>query len=212
MQRISNVIVENNDMVLAEKGEYQLFYNKDELKSYDDIKNYFKNFKLDEVYEKELTGADYESISYFKFYLHAEENIFLFHIKLDLTLDTPDTYETLYPSTDTQDELRKLLTQYDGKYPIILKYETVFYKTLRLEYEFDGEYEEYEEYEEDELEIPPIIETGFASDNCIICCVGKPNILNFPCLHISHCESCEEKGRFINCSICRKKIQRKVKI
>ena len=66
--------------------------------------------------------------------------------------------------------------------------------------------------EEDELEIPPIIETGFASDNCIICCVGKPNILNFPCLHISHCESCEEKGRFINCSICRKKIQRKVKI
>ena len=209
MQRISNVIVEDSDMVLAEKGEYRLFYNKDELKSYDDIKNYFKNFTLDEVYEKELTESDYESISYFKFYLHAEENIFLFHIKLDLTLDTLNTYgyETIFPSPDTQDELREIVNQYDGKYPIILKYETNFFK--RLEYEFGEEDDEEDDFWSPP---PPIIETGFASDNCIICCVGKPNILNFPCLHISHCESCEEKGRFINCSICRKKIQRKVKI
>ena len=206
MQRINKVIVEDNDMVRREKGEYQIFYNKDEIKSYDDIKNYFKNFKLDEVYETELKEYGYESISYFRFFLHAEEYIFLLLIKLDISLDTDLIYETIYSSTNTQDELREIVNQSDGKYPIILKYETDFYKTLRLEYEFD------EEDEEDELEIPPIIETSFASDNCIICCVGKPNILNFPCLHISHCESCEEKGRFINCSICRKEIQRKVKI
>ena len=206
MQRINKVIVEDNDMIRREKGEYQIFYNENEIKSYDDIKNYFKNFKLDEVYETELKEDGYESISYFRFFLHAKENIFLLLIKLDISLNTDLIYETLYPSTDTQDELREIVNQSDGKYPIILKYETDFYKTLRLEYEFD------EEDEEDELGVTPIIETGFASDNCIICCVGKPNILNFPCLHISHCESCEEKGRFINCSICRKEIQRKVKI
>ena len=209
MQRINKIITGDNDMMRTEKGEYQLFYNKDELKSYDDIKNYFKNFKLDEVYESELTESDYENNTYLKLFLHAEEDIFLFLIKLDVSLNRGLTYETIYPSNDTQDELKELVDQYNSKYPIIIKYETDFYKTHRLGYEFDGE---YEEYEEDELGVTPIIETSFASDNCIICCVGKPNILNFPCLHISHCESCEEKGRFINCSICRKEIQRKVKI
>ena len=210
MQRINKVIVEDNDIVRREEGQYQLFYGI-KTKYYDNIKNYFKDFKLGEVYEKELIECDYESISYFRFFLQAEEDIFLFLIKLDVSLNRDLIYETIYPSYNTQSELRILLPQYDGKYPIILKYETVFYKNLRSEYEFDGEYEE-ESDEEDESEIPPIIESGFASDNCIICCVGKPNILNFPCLHISHCESCEEKGRFIKCSICRDEIQRKVKI
>ena len=205
MQRINKVIVEDNDMVRREKGEYQIFYNENEIKSYDDIKNYFKNFKLGEVYESELKEDGYENITYLRFFLHAEEDIFLFLIKLDISLNRDVIYETIYPSTNTQDELRELVNQYDGKYPIILKYETDFYKTLRLEYEEEND-------EEEDYEVAPIIETGFASDNCIICCVGKPNILNFPCLHISHCESCEEKGRFINCSICRKEIQRKVKI
>ena len=211
MQRINKVIVEDNDMIRREKGEYQIFYNEDEIKSYDDIKNYFKNFKLGEVYESELKEDGYESITYLRFFLHVEkeEDFFLFLIKLDISLNTDLIYETNYPST-TEDELREIVNIISGKYSIKLKYETDFYKTLRLEYEEESDEEESDE--EDELEIPPIIETGFASDNCIICCVGKPNILNFPCLHISHCESCEEKGRFINCSICRKKIQRKVKI
>ena len=207
MQRINKVIVSDTMMTRKEKGEYQVFYNADEIKSYDDILNHFKNFKLEEVYENELKEYGYESISDFRFYLHAEEYIFLLLIKLDISLEADLIYETIFPSTDVQDELREIVNQSVGKYPIILQYETNVYKTLRLEYEFDEEDEE-----EDELEIPPIIEAGFASDNCIICCVDKPNILNFPCLHISHCESCEEKGRFIKCSICRDEIQRKVKI
>ena len=66
--------------------------------------------------------------------------------------------------------------------------------------------------EEEEYLDPPTIETGFASDNCIICCLEKPNILNLPCLHISICESCEKIGKLTKCSICRMVIQRKVKI
>ena len=60
--------------------------------------------------------------------------------------------------------------------------------------------------------IPPTIESGFASDNCIVCCTEKPNILNIPCLHISTCESCEKIGELTKCSVCRMVIQRKVKI
>ena len=68
-------------------------------------------------------------------------------------------------------------------------------------------------YEEDHTtQPPPTIETGFASDNCIICCLEKPNILNLPCLHISTCESCEKIGKLTKCSICRMVIQRKIKI
>ena len=67
-------------------------------------------------------------------------------------------------------------------------------------------------YEEEHLQPPPTIESGFASDNCIVCCIEKPNILNLPCLHISTCESCEKIGKLTKCSICRMVIQRKVKI
>ena len=67
-------------------------------------------------------------------------------------------------------------------------------------------------YDEDYTSQPSPIESGFASDNCIVCCIEKPNILNIPCLHISTCESCENIGKLTKCSICRMVIQRKVKI
>ena len=205
MQRNNKIIAEDNRTTRKEKGKQYIFYNPYEVKSYDDILNYFKNFKLEEFYENELKEYGFESISYFRFFIHAKEHIFLFLIKLDISSEDDLTYETIYPSTERQNELREMVNQSILKYPLVIHYETVFYKTLRFEYDFD------EESDEDDL-FPPIIEVGFASDNCIICCVGKPNILNFPCLHISHCESCEEKGRFINCTICRDEIQRKVKI
>ena len=69
-----------------------------------------------------------------------------------------------------------------------------------------------EDEDDDEHLQPPTIESGFASDNCIVCCIEKPNILNLPCLHISTCESCEKIGKLTKCSICRMVIQRKVKI
>ena len=208
MQRINKEIVEDNDMIRREKGEYQIFYNEDELKCYDDIKNNFKNFKLDEDYELELKEDGWQSITYLKFFLHNEkEDIYLFLIKLEVSSMTDLEYE-LINLTTVEDELQKIL-DIRGKYSIKLKYDTDFYKFQRLIDDYD---DEDEDEDEDELKIPPIIETGFASDNCIICCIEKPNILNLPCLHISNCEDCEKIGRFINCSICRKEIQRKVKI
>ena len=95
----------------------------------------------------------------------------------------------------------------------------IFIKQEDLENWFDeivnpppNDDEEDEEDEEEEYLEPPNIENSFASNNCIICCLEKPNILNLPCLHISTCESCEKIGELTKCSICRMVIQRKVKI
>ena len=59
---------------------------------------------------------------------------------------------------------------------------------------------------------PVIIESPFISDNCLVCLSAKPDILNIPCLHLSICHKCEETGKLLRCLICRKKIERKVKI
>ena len=207
MWRIHKETVESNDYIKTEEGEFGLFYDKEELKTYSDIKNKFKNFKLDQEYELELKDEGCQSITYLRFFLYngKEEDIYLFLIKLEVSSMTDLTYEFISFSSPEKDELYDM-DDICGNYLIKIKYETKFYRFQGLEDE-----NEYEEDEEEE-KIPPIIETAFGSDHCIICYTAKPNILNFPCLHISQCEDCEEMGRFINCSICRKEIQRKVKI
>ena len=79
--------------------------------------------------------------------------------------------------------------------------------------QYDEEIEELidEGYDDDESP-PAIIESPFISDNCSICLSAIPNILNIPCLHLSVCSECEEIGKLLKCSVCRKKIKRKVKI
>ena len=73
--------------------------------------------------------------------------------------------------------------------------------------------EEVEDSFEDEDDlIPAIVETPFITDQCSVCLDNKPNILLFPCLHMSVCFSCESIGNLTKCSTCRKIILRKVKI
>ena len=205
MWRINKITTEDNDVTKTIEGEFGLFYDKEELKTYSDIKNKFKDFKIDEEYENELKDEGCQSISYFRFFLTngKEEDIYLFLIKLEVCSLIELTYEYIY-SFIVENDLEDI-EDFSGNYLIKIKYETKFYK-------FHGLEDVYEEDEEEDEKIPPIIENSFTSDNCIICFTSKPNILNFPCLHISLCEDCEEIGRFLNCSICRKEIQRKVKI
>ena len=209
MWRINREITEDNDMIRKERGEYRIFYNEDELKSYDDIKNNFKNFKLDEEYELELKEDGWYSITYLKFYLHneKEKDIYLFPIKLEVSSMTDLKYELLR-LFGVEDELEKIV-DIRGKYSIKLKYDTDFYKTLRLEDEINED--EDEDDDERELEIPPVL-LSYPLDHCAICCEEKPNILNYPCLHLSQCETCNEKGKIIKCIICKEKIKYKIKI
>ena len=205
MWRIDKITTEDNDTTKNIEGEFGLFYDKKELKTYSDIKNKFKDFKIDEEYEDELKDEGCQSISYFRFFLYngKEEDIYLFLIKLEVSSLTELNYEYIYSFT-VEDDLENI-QDVDENYFIKIKYETNFFKFLGLE-------NEDEDDEEETNHIPAIIENSFSSDNCIICLKTKPNILNFPCLHLSLCEECEKIGRFLNCSICRKEIIQKVKI
>ena len=89
-----------------------------------------------------------------------------------------------------------------------------FYKNRSLDIQNQYQDEEFDEgySDDDETTTPAIIESSFISDNCTICLSAIPDILNIPCLHLSVCSSCEEIGKLLRCAVCRKKIERKVKI
>ena len=85
--------------------------------------------------------------------------------------------------------------------------ETTFFKNMPL---YFGEFEDEEEDEITEP-IPYVgIEVSFIHEKCSVCLDLIPNILLIPCLHIALCNSCDVKGRFVNCPVCRKEIERKI--
>ena len=120
-----------------------MFYDKEELKTYSDIKNKFKDFKIDEEYVNELKDEECQSISYFRFFLcnGKEEDIYLFLIKLEVCSLTELTYEYIY-SFIVENNLEDI-QDFNGNYLLKFKYETNFFKFLGLE----NEYEKYEENE-----------------------------------------------------------------
>ena len=136
MQRVNRTIVLDNYHTKEEKGEFNLFYDTQELKTYDNIKNKFKNFKLDQEYINELKDEGCPSITYLKFFLCNEEkeNILLFGINLEISSTTDLEYEFICLSA-IEDELRELHDICEN-YLIKIMYETKFYKWMSL-----GEYE-----------------------------------------------------------------------
>ena len=180
--------------------------------NYDEVKNHFRNFTLDEEYEDELKDEGYESFSNIIFYLcYANDSTLLFSATIEITDDNP-IYTFHFKENDFED-FYGFLSDYKNKdLHILMKMESKFYRQRAIREEFMSVNEEEPETDDEEIQIPAIIENSFSSDNCLICLNNKPNILNFPCLHLSLCEECEKIGRFINCSICRKEIKRKVKI
>ena len=187
---------------------YEFKYdNFENFNNYDDVKKHFINFTLDEEYEEELKDEGYESFSNIIFYLcFADDDTFLFSSTIEINDENP-IYTFHFKENDFEDFYSFLFNYKDKDLHILMKMESKFYRQRVLhEEEFISE-------DDEELGIiPAIIENSFSTDNCMICLNHKPNILNFPCLHLSQCEECEKIGRFINCSICRKEIKRKVKI
>ena len=143
MQRVNRTIVLDNYHIKEEKGEFELFYNTQELKTYDDIKNKFKNFRLEQEYVDELKDEGCPSITYLKFFLCNEEkeNILLFGINLKISSTTDLEYEFICLS-GVEDELKEIHDIYEN-YLIKIKYETTFYKQMSL-----GEYEVADEEED----------------------------------------------------------------
>ena len=200
--------VEDNNSTYTIKY-YFMYDSISELKNYRDYLNKFKDFTLEE-YEDELKNEGYQSYSNIIFFLRYKDDFsVLFTITLEMVNNNPEyTYHFNEYETNniTEENINNMLDKYkDYQENLCLEIhmETKFYRFLSF----------YDNLETDEdEEIPTIIENSFSSYNCLICFNNKPNILNFPCLHLSLCEECEKIGRFINCSICRVKIKRKVKI
>ena len=145
-----------------------------------------------------------------------ETNYFLFTAILEI----PDRTEVEYTTSTMYENVRERETIVDGllKYKLYDKVivkaemEIKFYKNRSLDildqYQDEESEEEYNEYETR----PAIIESAFVYNNCSVCLSMKPNILNIPCLHLAICRSCEETGNLLRCVVCRKKIERKIKI
>ena len=192
---------------------YFMYDSISELRNYRDYINKFRNFTLEE-YEDELKNEGYQSYSNIIFFLrHKDDFSVLFTMNLEIVNNIPEymyhfnEYET---NNVTEENINNMLNKYkDTQENLCLEIHmsSKFYRFLSF---YDNL--ESDEDEEESQMIPAIIENSFSSDNCIICLKTKPNILNFPCLHLSLCEECEKIGRFLNCSICRKEIKRKVKI
>ena len=51
------------------------------------------------------------------------------------------------------------------------------------------------------------LKKSIKEDECLICCDNKANILYTECLHFVVCDSCDKKGKFYKCPLCRKKIK-----
>ena len=205
--------VEDNNSTYTIKY-YFMYDSISELKNYRDYLNKFKDFTLEE-YEDDLKNEGYQSYSNIIFFLRYKDDFdVLFTMNLEIVNNIP---EYMYHFNEneinniTEENINNMLNKYKDSHEnlyVEICMTTKFYRFLS----FYNENEDEDEDEEESQTIPTIIENSFSSDNCIICLKTKPNILNIPCLHLAVCEECEKIGRFINCSICRKEINRKVKI
>ena len=180
--------------------------------NYDIIKNHFTNFKLDREYDNFLTDQGNHSLSYLIFklcnYTNEEEWVSLFSITIETDPIIGPTY--VYYFREDLEGFNDFLTENHNLENLIIdiEMETTFYLNLDVEENYD----EDESENEDDIEIIPIIEDVFRIEECSVCLTNTPNIINIPCLHLSICQECEEKGKFKKCITCRKSINRKIKI
>ena len=216
MWRISRTQTENTFTSFTVVNEFGMFYDSDNIKSYDDVKREMVGFTLDPEFELEILNENCPSVSYIKFYLsNNNESIYLLTVELQVGQRNDIEYKLSFVSFPESIFSANTFHDKEG-YFIKLIMETKYYKYLSAgdfgSDEVEDSEEELSEHDEDDDQIPAIIEEKFETDNCSVCLKNKPNILNFPCLHLSHCDECEVIGRFINCTICRLRIKRKVKI
>ena len=66
-------------------------------------------------------------------------------------------------------------------------------------------WEDYDSESEDEDEEPA--RKTITEPECIICFENKSNILYLECMHLCVCNSCDIKGKFHKCPMCRTKIK-----
>ena len=145
-----------------------------------------------------------------------ERKFFLFTAILEIPDRTQVEYttSTMYEDVEEREKIVNDLLKYKLYDKVIVKAEMdiKFYKNSSLDILDQYQDEEFDEGYSDDESPPAIIESSFISDNCSVCLSMKPDILNIPCLHLAICYKCEEIGKLLRCVVCRKKIERKIKI
>ena len=188
-------------------------------KTFEAILDKFNNYRFTEHIDFLRNDHECQSYSSILFSINFtnngdETNYFLFTAILEI----PDRTEVEYTTSTMYENVRERETIVDGllKYKLYdkvivkAKMEIKFYKNRSLD--ILDQYQDVEFDEIDDESPPAIVETSFTSANCSVCLSMKPNILNIPCLHLAICRSCEETGKLLRCVVCRKKIERKIKI
>ena len=74
-------------------------------------------------------------------------------------------------------------------------------------------WEDYNSEEEDDSEDEEPARKTITEPECIICFEKTPNMLYLECMHLCVCNSCDRKGKFSKCPMCRTKLKnQKIKI
>ena len=145
-----------------------------------------------------------------------ERRFFLFTAILEIPDRTEIEYTTsaMYEDVEEREKIVNDLLKHKLYDKVIVKAEMdiKLYKNRSLDILDQYQDEEFDEGYNDDESPPAIIESSFISDNCSVCLSMKPDILNIPCLHLAICYKCEEIGKLLRCVVCRKKIERKIKI
>ena len=219
--------IERSPSTLTKKAIYESKDLAD--KTYEGIINKYTAYRFEEHIQLLRDEFGCQSYSYIIFFLCYQINNYsseakIFSSTLDIFSEEGVEYLTnniLYDDEDIKDFVEHIFNGNFINVYIKAEMETKFYLNRSLDimnqYETEELEEIYDEGDDDEgyqdnTSNTSAIETPFVSDNCSVCLTAKPNILFFPCLHQSICYECEEVGKLIKCSVCREKIERKIKI
>ena len=224
MQKISYEEVDTTPLSTVKEAIY-ISEDLGDVKSYQGITDKYKEYRFEEHLESIRGEFECQSYSYILFTIHLESTEINTHLPLfTAILEIPNRNEIEYNISNIfNDEGRNdetllnslLKNELFKKIYIKAEMETKFYvyRSLDIMNQYEEEADELldEGYSDDETP-SAAVELPFISDNCSVCLSNIPNILFFPCLHQSVCSQCEEVGKLLKCSVCRKKIERKVKI
>ena len=190
-------------------------------KTFEAILDKFNNYRFVEHIDYLRNNYECQSYSSILFTINFtingnEKNFFLFTAILEIPDRTEIEYttSTIYEDVEEREKIVNDLLKYNlyDKVFVRAEMDIKFYKNRSLDILDQYQDEEFDEGYSDDESPPAIIESSFISDNCSVCLSMKPDILNIPCLHLSVCHKCEEIGKLLRCAVCRKKIERKVKI
>ena len=226
MQRISYEEVETTPVTTVKEA---IFISEDlGNKTYEGIMEKYKEYRFEEHIQnlREEFGCQSNSTLSFRivFEFDEEENSEFIMFCSDLQIPSRDEIEYTINNITEEMRVNNFFKEKVDKFFKENNYNKVYvearmgtkffiHRSLDIMNQYEEEADELldEGYSDDEKP-PVIVESPFISDNCSICLSNIPNILFFPCLHQSVCSQCEEVGKLLKCSVCRKKIERKIKI